>query len=387
MNNNILIKVEGRNIYNYLKWLIKNGINIYKLNIVSSKELNIVINYRDFDKASKYSKTYSVTIVKKYGKLKIITFFKSNIVILLSVALSIAAIYFLSNIIFSIDIIYNDQKIVKLLVQELEKNGIKKYHFKKDYNYLNKVKEKILKDNSNILEWLEIEEMGTKYIVRLVERVKEEDVKEYKYQSVVARKNAVITSILASSGEKVKNINSYVRQGEIIISGVLTKPDGTNIYEKAQGKVYGEIWYKTTIEYPLYYQEESVTGKSKNTISLLFLNRKISLFPYKKYKQFKTSSNPLIINNYLPIGIVKDKMYEVHIEEDIYTVEEAIVKAKNIVSQKIKDSNNNIITINDIQILQKELANNKINLELFISVTEDITDYLELHPEIDNNQN
>ena len=39
-----------------------------------------------------------------------------------------------------------------------------------------------------------------------------------------------------------------------------------------------------------------------------------------------------------------------------------------------------------LKLLQKELVNNTIKLELFISVTEDITDVLELYPELDNGE-
>ena len=116
-------------------------------------------------------------------------------------------------------------------------------------------------------QWIEIEESGTKYIVRLVERKKEEKKEEYKYQSIIAKKDATITNIKAYSGEKIKIINQYVKKGEVIISGLLTKPDGTNLYTKAKGIVSGEVWYKVDIEYPLYYQEEKVTGKNKFVIS------------------------------------------------------------------------------------------------------------------------
>ena len=141
MNNNcILVKVEGKNINNYIKWLINNKIDIIKLNIIKHNELNIIINYKDYSKLTKYSKTYKVTVIKKYGKLRLIDTLKNNMIIILCLILSIIFLYLLSNIIFSVDIIYNDKEIITLVSKELEKYDIKKFHRKKTFNYLEQVK-------------------------------------------------------------------------------------------------------------------------------------------------------------------------------------------------------------------------------------------------------
>ena len=273
-----------------------------------------------------------------------------------------------------------------MISKELDTYDIKKFRRKKSYDYLNQVKEKILQDNKDKLEWIEIEESGTKYIIRLVERKKEIKPSEYLYQSITSKKDATITSINAYSGEKVKTINEYVRKGDVIISGILTKPDGTNIYTRAKGMVYGEVWYKVDIEYPLYYQEEKVTGKSKNVISIYFLNKEIPIFPYKKYKQFRRQSNILVENNFIPFKITKEKLYEVIIKEDIYTEEEAILKATSEAEKKIKEKNSNIIDVRDVKILNKQNLNSKIKLTLFISVEEDITEITEIKEEIIANE-
>lgn len=381
MNNYILVKIVGRNVNNYIKWLIRNKINIIKLTIVKHNELNIIIDYKDFETLTKYSKTYEVTIIKKYGRLRLFDTIKKNIIILSCLILSIFFIYYLSNYIFSIDIIYNNKEINKLLTKELEKYDIAKFKRKKSFAYLAKVKDKILKDNKDTLEWLEIEESGTKYIVRLVERKKESEVKEYKYQSIVAKKDATITSIKGYAGEKVKSVNEYVKNGDVIISGILTKPNGENLYTKAKGIVIGEVWYKIDIEYPLFYQEEKVTGKNKSVITLYFLNKEIPVFPYKKYKQFKKDSKIIAENNFIPFKIVKEKLYEVNIKEEIYTNEQAILKAQDKALEKLKNNNKDIVKINNIQILNKENNGSKIKVNFFVSVLEDITKIVEVKEE------
>ena len=379
MNNNyIKVSIEGKNVNNYIKWMIKQKINIINLNIIKHNQLEVIINYKDYKELKKYSKTYKINIIRKYGNLKIIELIKKNLFILIPISIAIIFLYFLSNVIFSIEVIYNDKDIVKTIKQELSKYGIEKYKLKKDYIYLNKVKEEILKNNKNTLEWLEIIEDGTKYIIKLVERKQEEKDESFEYQSISTTKDAIITSIKAYSGEKVKEINDYVKKDDIIVSGVITKPNGSLVYTKANAKVYGEVWYKIDIEYPYVYKEERVTGKSKEVFVINFLNKKISLFTYSKYKEFKVETKNIIENNILPITFFKEKQYEVIVTEEIYTWDEAVSNAIELSKKKLLENNNKIVEIKKVEILDKQTINSKIKLNVFISVEEDITKIVEI---------
>ena len=372
-NNYIKVRIEGKNVNNYLKWLIKNKINLISINVIKYNVLELIINYHDYNLLSKYSKTYKISIIKKYGAIKILDTIKNNIIILSSIILSIILLFIVSNIIFKVDIIYNDKNIIDKVNKELIKYDIKRFKKKKSYAYLEKVKKKILADNKDILEWIEIEESGTKYIVRLVERKKKIKEKEFLYQSIVSGKDATIISIDAYSGEKVKNIYDYIKKGDTIISGIMTKPDGTSIYTRAKGIVLGEVWYKASIEYPTYYKEEKVTGKSKDVLTIYFLNKEIPFFPYRKYKQFKKHTSSIVEDNFIPLKITKEKIYEVNIVDDIYTEEEAINRATEECKKKLLEKDNRIKEIKEVIVLNSEHLNSKIKLDLFISTIEDIT--------------
>lgn len=382
MNNYILVEVIGKHVNNYLKWLLSKKIPIINLDIINYNELHLIIDYKYYNLLKKYSKTYKINIIKKYGKLRLLEIIRNNAIIIACLMPAIILLYALSHTVFSVDIMSNKKEIVDMLTKELSKYDIKKFHLKKDYHYLEKVKDNILHDNKDTLEWIEIEENGTKYIVRLVERKKSKITSEYKYQSVVASKNATIVNITAYSGEKTKQLNEYVRRGDVIISGQLTKPDGTNIYTKAKGMVTAEVWYKVNVEYPLYYQEEKLTGQSKNVISMYFIKKELPIFPYKRYKQFRKQSNILIENNYIPFKIAKEKLYEVNIKEDIYTNEEAVEKAILEAKKKLQTQNNKIIEIKKVITLSKENLNSKVKLVLFVSTIEDITEIIEIKPEL-----
>lgn len=383
MNNNyIKVSIKGRNVNNYLKWLIKQKLEINKINIINHKELEVLVHYKDYKKLTKYSKTYKIKVIRKYGLLKLKETIINNKIIIISIIISIFILNYLSNIVFSIDIISNNQEWITFLNKELDKNGIKKYKLKKDYREIEVIKNKILEDNKDVLEWLEIIESGTKYIVRYVERKKEIKESEYDYQSITSSKNAIITEIKAYNGEKVKDVNEYVKKNDTIISGVMEKTDGTKIYTKGNGIVYGEVWYKIEVEYPYVYYEEKVTGNHKKVFFIELLNKKFPIFPYKKYRNFKNNKKYINENPLELLRFSYEELYEVIVYEDIYTKDEVIDKAIEKASTKLLENNNKIVEIKNIIILDKIDLNSKIKLNLFFSVKEDITKVVEIKKEL-----
>ena len=196
-SSNIKIRVSGRNINNFIKRIIKNNIKIVKLTPRSHKEVDLIIDYNDLEEIEKYKTIYDIKIVRYYGKLHIIKFLKKNRFILLFLLLSMIIVFILSNMIFSVEVIHSNSKIIKLVTEELKDRGIKKYTFAKSYSEVEKIEKEILNNNKDNLEWLEIIRNGTKYIVRVEERIINKEIDDNKNYDIVSSKNAVIRVIEA----------------------------------------------------------------------------------------------------------------------------------------------------------------------------------------------
>ena len=381
-SSSIKIKVTGRNINNFLKRLINNNINIEKVIPISHKEIDLIINYQDLDKVLKLKTIYNIKIVRYYGKLRIIKRIKKDIFILSSLLISLLLIYTLSNIIFKVEVIHSNKNIIKLVTKELEDNGIKKYKFVKKYQEIEKIKNKILEENKDTLEWLEIIREGTKYTIRVEERIINNKPKDNKIYNIVASKNAVIKNIYAESGEKVRSINTYVKKGDIIISSDITLPNNEKISKTASGKVQGEVWYNINIEYPYQYHEIKYTGNKKKVLVLNLLNKRISFFDFHKYKTFNRNIKYIFNNNITPISLIYEDEYETNIINEVYDYNTAREKATTKAKEKILEKYPNIKDITNIKIIKEEDKKNKISLNLFVTCLEDITEY----QEVDNNK-
>lgn len=373
------IKVTGRNINNFLKRLINNNINIEKVIPISHKEIDLIINYQDLDKVLKLKTIYNIKIIRYYGKLRIIKRIKKDIFILSSLLISLLLIYTLSNIIFKVEVIHSNKNIIKLVTKELEDNGIKKYKFVKNYQEIEKIKNKILEENKDTLEWLEIIREGTKYTIRVEERIINNKPKDNKIYNIVASKNAVIKNIYAESGEKIRSINTYVKKGDIIISSDITLPNNEKISKTASGKVQGEVWYNINIEYPYQYHEMKYTGNKKKVLVLNLLNKRISFFDFHKYKTFNRNIKYIFNNNITPISLIYEDEYETNIINEVYDYNTAREKAITKAKEKILEKYPNIKDITNIKIIKEEDKKNKISLNLFVTCLEDITEYQEVN--------
>ena len=377
----IKINIKGRKIERFIKRLADNKINIYNMEMINRNEANIVILKSDYLKVLNIKSIYEFNIVGGTGMIKIRKTLKLNSLILVFLVIGIIVLQILSRMIFSIEVVHTDKSIRNKMLSELEKYGLKIHAFKKNYDEVQKIKEQILTNHKDDIEWLEIENIGTKYIVRLEERKIKNNEESNEKRHVIASKNAIIKKIEAENGEIVKEINSYVNAGDIIISGNITLNEQVKNTVSASGHVYGEVWYKVKVDYPLAYSEKHETGNSQKRLVFNFLNKSYEL-GFKKYKDKNVSSKTLLKHIFLPISLTYDNQREVIAIDEVYTIEQAIKKAEERAYAEINSKLNEKEKILSSKNLKVDVNDSKIELEMFFTVYEDITEYQKIEENI-----
>ena len=380
--NTITINVKGKNIERFLKKLVREKIELYKIDVVHYNEINIKVDYKNLERILELKTIYDVEIVNYYGFLKFKRLLYKNKILILSIILGICLLYLLSNIIFKVEIIHNDKEIREMLESELKKYDVTTFKLKKNYDQLESIKQKILDDHKEELEWIEIETVGTKYIVRVEERkmnAKEENVP---VRNIIATKHATLKSIIAKSGDIVREINTYVKPGDVVISGDIKLNEESKAKVGAEGVIYGEVWYQTQVEFPYEYHEKQYTGKKKTVYSFKFLNNYFDLFNFKPYKQYEKEEKVILGNSLLPIALVKVEQKEIIKKEKVYSELEALNEALKLAKSKIEknlDEKEYIISQKNLKV---EPRNSKIVVDVFFKVYENITGYSDIPEEI-----
>lgn len=371
--NNIIISVKTKKIDHFLKKLYKLNIEILNLYKKSYNEIIFEINEKDLSKIKKLTLFNKIEIKGYNGIKNRINIIEKNKVLFFSIIFGIIFLNFLSNIVFDININHTSNDVKTYMTDELKKYGIKRLSIKKSFDELNEIKEKILNENKDKLEWIEIVEDGTKYIVNVEERKINNYVSDYKYQNIVANNDATIVKILAENGEVVKKINEQVKKGDTIISGEIYLNDKLMGKVKANGTVYGEVWYNLTIEYPIIDAYKEETGNISEYYSINFLNFKFDLLKKESYKNSYINQNYILKNNIFPIGLSFNKEYELNIYSGIYTEGEAVINAKKYAKDKMLKMLEEDEYIIDDKVLKYSLNSNTIYMDVFFKVYKNIT--------------
>ena len=218
-HNRVQLKVEGKNLERFIKRLITHKISLLKVIQIDRKTLLITIYEKDYEKLKELKTIYRINIIDTYGVNRFKKKWKKNHVLLLSIFLGLAVLIALSHIIYQVEIVYLDKDVRNFLKRELEKEGIHRYQWKKSYQQLEQIKKKIIKNNQDKIEWMEIETVGTKYVIRVEMRKQASKKKEPNIRHIVAKKDAIVRRVEASQGEIIRKNNDYVKSGDIIISG------------------------------------------------------------------------------------------------------------------------------------------------------------------------
>ncbi len=373
----VALKIKGKNINRFIKRLTTRKINILSLKYINDNEAKIIIYKKDYEEVLKVKSIYEVLEEDVFGYLKIQRTLKINKHLIIFLLIGYLIFLTLTHMVFDIEVVHSNKDIRNLITEELKENGITKYTFKKSYQELNKIKEKILNDHPDEIEWLEIETQGTKYIVRVEEREIVRETENNNPRNIVAKKDAVIKKTIASKGDIVRNTGDYVKKGDIIVNGEIMLEDKSMGKVKAEGKVYGEVWYVTKTQYPFVYYEEKETGNTKENYAIKFLNKDIEL-SLKKYKNKKCEENVLLSHPLLPIKLVYQKQKEIKVISQILTFDEALVKAEDYATKKIEKNLRQDEYIIRSKYLKSSVKESTIEVEMFFAVYEDITSYQEI---------
>lgn len=369
-----IIKIEGRRPNSLLSLLI-----ILKIPFIKKKEtkdyLILEIEEEYFQKIKKLAPTYEITILKRTGKAYLIHLYKTKKIFLYSTIFAFLVIILLTNIIFSVRVVETDKEIKDMILTDLRENGITRFRFKVSYKRKEAIREKILEKEKDYLEWLEIEEVGTMYQVKVIRRINNPKEEELKPRSIVAKKKGRITRIEADYGEVTTKKNDVVDKGDTLISGLIKNKEEIKTKVAARGKVYAEVWYQVNLNLPTIYQEEIKTGKKKNTLEIIFLDKNIFISELFKYNNSISKETVLYNNPLIPFRISFTKKEEIKLKQIAYQEDKTLKKIKKLAVDKLKQRIGNDIKILSINVLKKKTSADKIEVELFFKVEEDITSY------------
>lgn len=381
MTNRYRIKITGKDPKYFLRHLIVKKIKLY--NIIEDHDgISLTVDEVDYAKILKMKTSYNIKIINRFGVAKLRYLLLKYKYILSFLFLTLGLMIILSHFIFFIDVIHSKEEIRELVENDLKEFGISKYRFRVSYAKKEEIRNKILEKEKDKIEWLEIDRIGTRYIVNVEERLIKDNKVDNEVRDIVAKKDAMILNIEAETGEIVRKKYEYVRKGDTIVSGTIKNKEDEVSKVKAEGKVYGEVWYSVTVELPKKYYEEKKTGKTSKALTLRIANKKISVPFSKDNKSYISEDSPILENNLIPIKLVLETKHEIEIIDKEYNMDNSSSETIKLATKKLEDRLDEQSMILSKKVLKKTLKNSKIIVEIFFKVRENITDYKKISKEL-----
>lgn len=224
--------------------------------------------------------------------------------------------------------------------------------------------------------WVGVERNGTSIRIQVVEASVPKKPELLSPRHLVSTSDAVITYIYAEKGVPKVQINSRVKKGDILISGILGDTENAKSVV-AKGEVKGLVWHEYEIEVPLVKKRKIYTGEASKKSYLVLGNRAVQLWgygdvPFEKHETL-TIYDPLTWRSRaLPIGWMTEKVMEVSESSQTVTEEEAKKEGLEGAYRDILAKYGSETRLVSQKILHDKKENGKVYMKVLFEVEETI---------------
>lgn len=286
------------------------------------------------------------------------------------------SLYLLTSLVWQINVTGNVKISTSQILDAAQKQGVYRLQWKiklADPTEISRQLRAALPDAS----WIGVEIKGTQVNIQVVEGRKPDPKPLLSPRNLIASKNALVTEILAQKGKPAVKTNTYVRKGDLLISGIIGDASHSQIVA-AEGKVKGLVWYTSTIETPLKKYYKVLSGETKSRGYLVLGSRAIQLTGYGKipFEQYETSQirKSLQWRDFiLPIGWIKEKVMDMKIVEQSIDLKEAREIGLEQARAKLLEQAGPEARIVSEKILHEKTESGKVYIEAHFEVEELIT--------------
>lgn len=342
------ITVQGNSVERFLNLCANHNIPLWNIKPKEEGGYSFSLESRYYEQLEPLLEKTNTEIVcvEKTGLRHFFKKYKKRKMFALGCILCMMFVYSLTFFVWDIHISGNSQYTKEEVTDYVEENFVKMGTLK---NQVDCAKlEEILREKYDQIAWISCELKGTQLRITWKETLPvQEDMKEKNPCDIVARKAAVVTRIITRNGTPMVKEKAVVKQGDVLISGIIHLYDETNtILESesivAQGDVFGKTTYQYEDSFPIHYYEKKYTGKEQNFYGIEFMeNVYIPYFPKNKYHSFdmiqKTNKWKLGHTYVFPISFLKYEKKEFTPIRKSYTKEQALSKGKSRLDKFLKN--------------------------------------------------
>lgn len=309
-----------RRIFGYVEFYASGGFAERFINLCTLNGINLwdvkndgvkVYACTDFDGYKRIKKCargsgMRVKIVKKHGAFLLIKRRKSRLGLGLGAAVAVLLLIMATGRIWSVEVEGVSAVKAKALTEILEEYGVKTGVGKSKID--SEEIEKLLQENDPELLWASINIYGTRLVLEVRETEKSPETKDTTEPvNIVASKRGKVVLVKGYRGTNKVKEGDFVKKGDILISGVVTNRDLSEVVVRASGSVICETEALYEAECP-FYKECVVTENTRVLYRLSFFGISVPLYFKKSDGKFTGAGEAFLKSRdtRLPLGILRE---------------------------------------------------------------------------------
>ncbi|EMT50736.1 MULTISPECIES: sporulation protein YqfD [Brevibacillus] len=379
MNGHITITVRGKRFERFLNMAVRQGIQVWNIRRVGTEVSSCDILLQDYFRLRPLLKETGcrVHVQKREGFPFWLFRLRKKAGFITGVALFFFGLYMLSSFVWQIEVVGTKKLHPEMVAKAAEQVGIKEGVWKAKLKEPQEIRREMMKLIPQA-SWIWVNIQGTKAIIQVVEKEEQELPDPIGPRHLVAKKRAVISTILPEAGKKAVTVNQVVNKGQILISGIIGN-DQRQKAVAAKGTVKGEVWYISNVSVPLTRSQYRYTGEKQEHQYLLVGPYALQIWPWQiepfaKAESSEERYSPSIAGFSIPIGWKTVTHAEVEPVAQELSQEEAIALAQQIAREDILQKAGADAAIRDEKVLHVKRENGKVYLSIHFSVIEDIAE-------------
>ncbi len=339
----LTIQAEGIFLERFLNICMRRDFDIRNIRRLGAERLTADISLSSFRKIRPvcFRTKTKVKILKRQGLPFFLHRYRKRKLSILGIALALLFLWYTSGHIMGITVFGNEKIPTESVLQSLARSGVALGKSARNLDS-SSIRNQMMQDMEE-LAWIGININGSRVYVEVVERLTPEPrVAQDVPCHLVAKRDGEILSIEARNGQTAVTIGSGVREGDVLVSGLMDNPVTGYRTVHAYGQVFARTTYHAKEEYPLQYTESTETGNVKTRYAVRVLNLNIPLY-FGKANPYETAENSAEEREFrLPVDSIPSLFFrtetykELQLQDRKRTVAEVLKTASEELSQRLE---------------------------------------------------
>ena len=296
---------------------------------------------------------FSLVCKERRGLVALFARYRGRYGLLLGGILGALLVFFSSRVVWDVRISGNEAIPSGEIEALLEANGLFAGARLQDL-HAGELENRVLLATDRIA-WLSVNLSGTVAYVQVMESVSPPAAERVSPANLVAARGGQIELLALYRGKSVVKIGQAVREGELLVSGLVDTQSGGFRYTRAAGEVLARTHREIRVEIPFVATEEKTLKEQLSEISLQFFHLRVKIYK----RTGKEEGNCAIIEvrkgldaaglNDLPVFLTLSRVCEREITEVVRTPSEALALAYAALDRELDRLSG------DIELLGKEI--------------------------------